>query len=306
MNSNLENIQKLQEQNSSQKKFQAISDDPYAASMSISLKSRLQTIDDITNNANMANDWLNANEFAFQKMEDLASQADTLLNRGVTDTLSDQERYDAILPELEGILSQAIDLANTKYNDQYIFAGYKTNGITDPSDPTQKNPPVVLDEGSAEFDPYTISIYTTDKTETVQRNLEPGKSVTLNFFGDSAFGNFLQSLVDARNALKVDLSDSANQIDVTALRTAWSDLQSSMKEINQYHTENGARMRQVDGSIDFLEKSKTEAQSLLTKNEGIDLAEGISKLTLQQTAYQIVLEVSQRAISTMNLFDYMQ
>jgi flagellar hook-associated protein 3 FlgL len=313
MNTNLETMNKLQDQVNSQKKYQTISDNPYAASMGMSLKSRLATIEDYANAAEMSNDWLNANEFAFQKMESLASRADTLLNRASTDSLSDEERQKSIQPELESILKQAVDIANSKYNGQYIFAGYKTNGESaDPSDPAAPiNPPFILNEGTLPTDNYTLSTipsYDTTHSEIIQRNLEPGKSVTLNFFGDQAFSGFMNALVTARNTLNAaDLTtDPPGQIDKDALRNAWSALQSSMDKISQYHTENGARMRQVDSTIDFLDKSKSETETLLTKNDSINLADGISQLTNQKALYQIVLEVSQRAISTMNLFDYLQ
>jgi hypothetical protein len=51
---------------------------------------------------------------------------------------------------------------------------------------------------------------------------------------------------------------------------------------------------------------KIETQSLLSKNEDVNMAEGIAQLANQETTYNAVLEVSKRAISALSLFDYLR
>jgi len=65
-------------------------------------------------------------------------------------------------------------------------------------------------------------------------------------------------------------------------------------------------MRQVDSAANFLETVKLETKSLLSEKEDTNMAEGIALLANQQTTYQAVLEVSQRAISALSLFDYLR
>jgi hypothetical protein len=55
-----------------------------------------------------------------------------------------------------------------------------------------------------------------------------------------------------------------------------------------------------------LESVKLETESLLSENEDINLAESIALLANQQNTYEAVLEVSQRAISALSLFDYLR
>jgi flagellin-like hook-associated protein FlgL len=62
----------------------------------------------------------------------------------------------------------------------------------------------------------------------------------------------------------------------------------------------------VTSASNFLESVKLETQSLLSENEDINLAESIALLANQQTTYEAVLEVSQRAISALSLFDYLR
>ena len=79
-----------------------------------------------------------------------------------------------------------------------------------------------------------------------------------------------------------------------------------MDTISQYRASNGARMREVDSAANFLESVKIETKSMLSENEDLNMAEGIALLANQQTTYEAVLEVSQRAISALSLFDYLR
>jgi flagellin-like hook-associated protein FlgL len=83
-------------------------------------------------------------------------------------------------------------------------------------------------------------------------------------------------------------------------------LKSSMGIMDQYRTSNGARLRQVESASNFLETMRIETKGLLFKNKDINMAEGVALLANQETTYSAVLEVSQRAISALSLFDYLK
>lgn len=69
---------------------------------------------------------------------------------------------------------------------------------------------------------------------------------------------------------------------------------------------NGARLNQMKDHTSYLEKVELEVKALLSKNEDVNLAEAISLYKNQEIVYQSVIEVSQRSISAMNLFDYLR
>ena len=194
---------------------------------------------------------------------------------------------------MQDLLNQAIELGNTSVNDQFIFAGYQV-----------KSKPFELVDDTTTLpdykgDPFTPKIvnYLGDQG-VMQRSLGPDQSVTLNVRGDQALEEFFQNLVLAGNAL--------NQNDTAALQTGLGDLRTSLDTMGQYRTSNGARLRQVDAASNFLETMKIETQSLLSKNEDLNMAEGIAQLSNQETTYNAVLEVSKRAISALSLFDYLR
>jgi len=141
-------------------------------------------------------------------------------------------------------------------------------------------------------------------TGVMQRSLGPDQSVALNVRGDQAILGFLQNLIVASNALIQN--NVHNTGDPLTLEASLGNLKTSIDTLDQYRTSNGARLRQVTSASNFLESVKLETESLLSENEDINLAESIALLANQQNTYEAVLEVSQRAISALSLFDYLR
>ena len=293
MSENLEKVSKLQGKLSTGKQFQVASEDPARASVSLSLRSNLRTLESYADTAETTRNWMTATDNAFEQMDTIGIRATNLILRGLNDTFSGSERATALATEMQDLLNQAIELGNTSENNQFIFAGYQVNSkafeLVDSAT-------TLLDYQGNTFTPKVVN-YLGDQG-IMQRNLGPDQSVTLNVRGDQALNGILQNLVLAGNALK--------QNDTTSLATILTNLRASLDTMEQYRTSNGARLRQVESATDFLETMKIETKSLLSKNEDINMAEGIALLANQETTYSAVLEVSQRAISALSLFDYLK
>lgn len=293
MSSNLERLSKLQGKLSTGKQFQIASEDPAKASVSLSLRSNLRTLESYADAAEITKNWMTATDTALDQLEQIGIRATNLIQRALNDTFSGSERATAMGTEMQDLLNQAVELGNSSMNDQFIFAGYQVNNKAfELVDDTT----TLLDYKGDPFTPKVVN-YLGDQG-IMQRSLGPDQSVTLNVRGDQALEGFFQNLVLASNALL--------QNDKASMQTVLSSLQSSLDTIDQYRTSNGARLRQVDSAATFLETMKIETQSLLSKNEDINMAEGIAQLANQETTYNAVLEVSKRAISALSLFDYLR
>ena len=279
MSANLEQIHRLQTKIASGKKFQNSSDDPLAASISLSLRSELNSINDYKNSAQHARDWMTATELALYQLSDINTRAINLVTRGLNDTLSTEERASALAQEMDSLLNQAVHIGNTNHNGAYILAGFKTTTrpFLVPGDNT------ILYQGD---------------NGVMYRNLGPAQSTVVNITGDQDIQTFFNRLVQARNAL--------NSSDSAAMAVALDDLQSSLTAISSHLTVTGARIRHVKLAEEFFGKAEIEIKNLLSTKEDINLAEGISMLRNQEMTYQAVLEVSRRAVSSMTLFDYLR
>ncbi len=303
MAENLEKVSKLQEKIASTKQFQVASEDPTNASASLSLRSHLQTLNSYTDAAEMTQNWMFATDNAFDQLEQIAVRANNLILRGLNDSLSGSERALSIAPEMQDLVDEAVEIGNTSVNGQYIFSGYQLNQKAFSLSDSATS---LTDYQGNTFTPKVVN-YLGD-TGSMQRNLGPDQSVTLNVRGDQAILGFLQNLIQASNALKQNnINDTGNPVtDPINLKSTLTGLKSSLETLDQYRTSNGARMRQVDSAANFLESIKLETKSLLSEKEDTNMAEGIALLANQQTTYQAVLEVSQRAISALSLFDYLR
>jgi flagellar hook-associated protein 3 FlgL len=283
MASNLENMTRLQNVVASQGQISKASDDPVTASLSLSLTSSLKGLADYQNTATQAGEWLSSNDFSMGKMSEAAIRAIGLVTSGLNDTEGTVERG-SYANELDGILKQVLDLANTNNQGQYIYSGYQIN-----------TKPFELVESTVAGVPDSI-VYHGDNG-VMTRSLGPGQSVNISVDGNSAFTPLMNTLIAARDAL--------NANDMTTLRTSLSDLQTASDTLDAAMGTNGTRMRQVDQVSDYLSQSAVEMKAVLSQKQDANLAEAISMLKNQETSYQVVLEVSQRAISALTLFDYL-
>lgn len=297
-----EKVSGLRDKLATAKQFQVASEDPGRASTSLGLRSQLRTIESYTEVTTSTQNWMTANDNAFDQLEQIGMRANNLILRGLTDTLTGAERFD-IGAEMETLVNIAFEIGNTSVNGQYIFSGYQIN---------QKafelidSPTTLTDYKGSTFTPKVVN-YLGD-SGSIQRSLGPDQAVTLNVRGDQSILGFVQNLIEATNALvQNNIRNTGNPLtDPLTLESSLGEVKSSLDTISQYRASNGARMREVDSAANFLESVKIETKSMLSENEDLNMAEGIALLANQQTTYEAVLEVSQRAISALSLFDYLR
>jgi flagellar hook-associated protein 3 FlgL len=281
MDENLQRLQAYQEQVSTGKAFQRPSDDPAAATMALTLRSNLETIESYLNTTKTTDDWMSATDKALQQAVEIGTRASNLALSGISDSQGAEERQ-ALAAEMDILLKQAVDLGNTSHQDSYLFSGFKT-----------KTAPFTLVENDS--DPFFDAVGYNGDNGVIVRHLGPDQTIPQNIDGQQVFSPLFTAIIDARDAL------NANRTDL--LQTALDDIQSAVQGISLASTTNGARQRQVRLTGERIEKTQVELKSLLSKKEDVNMAEAIANLRYQETVYQTVLEVSQRSISALSLFD---
>jgi flagellar hook-associated protein 3 FlgL len=302
MNDNQEKLSKLQTKVATQKQFQTASENPVNASASLSLRSNMRTLESYSDTAAATSNWMNTSDFALNQLEEIGVQASKLILRGLNDSLSASERFVSLATEMNSLIEKAVEIGNTSVNGQFIFSGYK---VDQKAFELVDSPTTILDYQGNTVTPKVVN-YLGDQG-SMQRNLGPDQSVTMNVRGDQAIQGFIENLISASNALiQNNIHGTSVPPAAPTLQETLTGVKSSADVVNQYRTSNGARMRQVESASNFLETVKIETANLLSQKEDTNMAEGIALLSNQQTTYQAVLEVSQRAISALSLFDYMR
>ncbi|MFZ2041481.1 MAG: flagellar hook-associated protein FlgL [Desulfobacterales bacterium] len=131
------------------KRINTLSDDPVGLSQVLSIRSSLSNIDQLARNIATGRTWLNAGEAALGTAKDLITEAKTLSIQMVNGGVSDADRADAA-EQIEGILLQMEELANTSVNGRYIFAGTRTDLKPFELDQSQ-DPPLSYSGNRTEF-----------------------------------------------------------------------------------------------------------------------------------------------------------
>lgn len=276
MNVNMERLGKLQTKAATSKKFQSASDDPMSARSALTLRSSLESAQAYLNTAHTTADWMTATEAAMAQMETLAAKAKDLALKGISD--GNDGNRPLLGAEVNGLLQQALETANTQYQGDYLFAGYKT-----------KTQPFTLQAGA----PDTIT-YNGDSGQ-IQRSLGTGNAITVNIDGNASLNPLLTAFITTRDALNAD--------DPLAVQAAVTDLQTALESEIQARSLNGLRLRQVRTAQTRLEDTQTFLTKQLDQAENADMVETVTLLRQQENTYQTVLEVGRRTLQMVSLFD---
>ena len=115
-------LTQVQQQLATGRRVQLPSEDPPAAVRAASLQRILEQKQQIETNLKHTGEFLNVTEVALADVANLLSEARGLAVRAADTNTANEERA-AIVEELDGILQQLTNAANTKYRGRYIFAG---------------------------------------------------------------------------------------------------------------------------------------------------------------------------------------
>jgi flagellar hook-associated protein 3 FlgL len=280
MNESKAKLDQLSEKAASYKNFSKSSDDPSLVSSALVLRSSVVASNGYISTGENAQAWMENNETSFGLMNDLITQANTIMLQGVSDTVGATERADDYAVQITQLLNQAISIANTSYNDNYLFSGNKV----------KTKPFTLAADGS-------VVNYAGD-TGSMKRDLAPGVNVSINTDGQAAFNPFFNALILAKHGLETNNTTEMNQ--------ALSDMSTSLTSMNTSRTNNAALLRQVKTNNEHLATTQKELKALLSIKEDANMAEAISMVNLQQTTYQTVLDICSRSISASNLFEVLQ
>lgn len=275
--STLDHLQKLA---ASQKTFEYASDNPGAASASLTLRSSITINKSYISNGQTTDSWMSVVDTALNSVVSAVTNAVSLVQTGLNDTMDAEQRKNDLGTQISGIIDSVMQLANSSYMDQYVFSG--TQVFTKPF--------------SGDASTSNAITYSGDNG-VITRDLAPGQSITVNVDGQGTFSGIFSALIAARNAL--------NNNDTTALSTSLASLQTAQSKLIETRSLNGARLKQVDTAVSTAQSTNTQLNSLLSDKEDANMAEVAALLQNQYLTYQAVLEVGSRAISSLNLFSYL-
>jgi flagellar hook-associated protein 3 FlgL len=168
------------------------SDDPLAAIRSLSHRAGLERADQYLRNISLQSGELSAADGALEGLDTITSQARQILLSQIGDTATPETRRNSAA-EVQGLLEQAVSLANRKFGGRYLFGGADA-----------LHAPVELQGAYAAFNPGAL--------ETSQVHIGPGESFRRAVSNADAFGAVSAEILgradlDPRVTLSTKLSD---------------------------------------------------------------------------------------------------
>ncbi|MCD4813456.1 flagellar hook-associated protein FlgL [bacterium] len=287
LNINLANLAKIQEQTATGKRILNPSDDPLGTQRVISIKEAIDGINQYQRNADYVTNWVTASESALGAVNDSIMRANSLAVRGAQDITLNQSELDAIADEIDGLIDQVLNAANTRLEGKSIFSGYQID--TDAFTATRVGTEVVSVAYSGDIGVDQVEI---DTGLIVNKNV-PGDQILQPAAGVDVF----DILIALRNDLRAgNTAGVENAIAMTD--------QAQEQVLNQISF-LGNKTNQLEMADSNISEKKMGLEALNSKLEYVDMPEAIVQLQTAQNVYDAALQSSSRMLQQRSLMDFL-
>lgn len=260
------------------------SDDVSGTQQSLSLRSSISNISQLSDNTDIADSVLGITDSALGDIYDAILSVQSIAQKAASDTSSDASSY---ITQLDGIMSQLSDLANTQYSNQYIFSG------------TAIDQPAVTESSGT----YTYTGNTGSRNVQILTSV----SIPVNVSGSTVF-NFDGSAGDGTTdvfTMITDLETAINSGDKTEISNQLTNINDNMNNVLTCRSKIGTLEQRVEQAQSILSNSSTNLEQLLSDTEDADMAQALVDFQTQMNVYQAATSVSSLVMKTsMASLDY--
>lgn len=162
---NISRLITLQNQMSTNRRINKISDDPIGTVKDLSYRDRLTEMTQFKSNISMATNWLDATDAAVADMNEAVRNAHSIAVE-MTNDVNDSSARQAAADEVQSILDQVLGSGNAQLQSSYLFSGYRTR--TQPFEAVSGGVVYRGDAGSIE---HTIDVRAKIQVNSVGSNL---------------------------------------------------------------------------------------------------------------------------------------
>ena len=271
MQSNLNKMQKLNNQMNTQKVINKVSDDPYNATKIMSMKTEIQDIERFNYNCDEILGWLENTDDSLNKVGTVTTEIKTLLT-SINDTYS-QNEVNAVKKDVVEKVKELAESLNGTYAGKFMFSGSKLDekpiNIIENADGTVKleiNPNI--DNGNL-------------KTE-----ISNGMSIDYNLTVEEVLGaNGLDTINEIIDVL------NKQPFDVNEIITVKNKLDDFQQNILDCRSTMGSKAKSVESIKSNNEANIETATEVMSKIQDCDFAEKYIELMTAQLAYNASIQV---------------
>lgn len=258
-------------------------DDPAAVGRLLGLNSESGQISQFKTNASRALDVSQASYSGLQSIKDISDRAGEIATLGAG--AQSPDAYQAYAKEVNQLIEQTVQLGNTQFGNDYLFAGTALTTV----------PYTAARNGAG--DVTSVSFAGNAGQTSIQlsptSSIAPGTTNTTNL----GVRDFLNNLVALRDALNVGTSAA-----VTAVRP---NLDTSENMLVNSLSEHGAIQLRIEVNQKQLQTRSDQIDQLVSKEADVDLPTTVVKLSQTSTAYEAALS-SATKILQLSILDFLK
>jgi flagellar hook-associated protein 3 FlgL len=278
-------VDDAQTQVSSGLRFSEASQDPAAAAGVMLNNTQLDALGQFQKNADTATRRVNLEESALSQMNTLLANAQQLAVSQATATAT-PATMQTTAQAVNQLLAQAVQIANTKDGNEYLFGG--TNSTAQPFS---------VDSSGAAF---TFTVATPPPTGARQVEIAPGQMIPTNHDGTQVFGTAATGPLAALQNLAAALQGGTQ----VAVQNTLGDLNDQLTNVQSLVGQTGAwanRLQITGSNITAFTNQLTASSASL---QDVDIETAMTNLTGRQTAYQAAMAATSRVMG-LSLANYL-
>jgi flagellar hook-associated protein 3 FlgL len=287
---------RLQQQAATGQRIRAPEDDPAAMQRTMALRNENQTVAQYAANIALLKDRATSEFSALQaikKNSDRAGEIATLAGG----TRSPEE-LQAYAREVTQMIQQAVQTMNSRYRDQYLFAGTLSD-----------QPPFAI---TLDGNGNVTSVTYQGNTSVAQNEIDNGATIAVDVPGENNSGtgprglvsdnrvgaDFFNHLIALQNHLLAGDASAIQNTDLPALRADEDNF--------IYHvSNNGAVQTRLETAATIAGDRSLSLQQMISKEADADLTDTMVQLSQTQNAYQAALQSGALIMQT-SLLDYLR
>jgi flagellar hook-associated protein 3 FlgL len=262
----------------SQKRINKPSDDPVAMGKILDYRQNIASIQQYEKNIEGGKMRLEVAESTLDLVGDLLD-----LVRSISQTQGAGSTETRLLAaeEVKSIFDQVLDLANSKFDDNYMFAGYQTQTVPFSRDDTQPTT----------FDQFTVT-YNGDAGD-VRYIVAHESEITIDADGRPLFQNAAAGGINTFDVMR-DLIVALEDDDTVAISAQFGLIDQAQVQIAQHRAANAPILHQMEISENHWNNFRPQIQEMLSKEEEADITKAVMELQSIELAYQTTLATAAR------------
>jgi flagellar hook-associated protein 3 FlgL len=280
LNASMVKLARIEREIATGRRINVPSDDPAAAATALRHRTDVSMSEQYTRTVQAASSRLSAADTALGGLTEVLQRARELTIKSGAGSLG-QDQINSIATEINQLLHSAVQIGNTNFGGQFLFAGTRTT--TAPFSVATEVPPAVVYSGNA---------------NAIEQDVGQGVKVRVDLPGDQTIQPVMNALIQIRDALTAGDTDAATQAGLAAL-------DNSLDGVLQTRGSVGARVNRLEDLHSRLDDERTNLKTLQSNLEDVDMADTIVQLNIARNVYEASLGAAAKAIQP-TLIDFLR